>query len=80
VLARVQSLWDAVIPLCDSKASIPSPFQSSVQGFFGILLRTVIRLRIVQALRPFRSSLAVTSVQDILLEESQALEAARTAL
>jgi hypothetical protein len=80
LLARVQSLWKAVAPLYGLTSPIPEPLQSGVQDFFNILLRTVVRLRIVQALHPVKTILAVASVQDILLEESQALEAARTVL
>jgi hypothetical protein len=80
LMSRIQSLWDAVVPLCDPKPSVPASLRSGVQEFVNILLRIMVRLRTVQALRPVKSTLAVSSVQDILLEETQALEAARTAL
>jgi hypothetical protein len=68
------------MPLKDPTTPIPAPLQARVQEFFNILLRTVIRLRVVHALSIVKSIPAVTSVHDILVEESQALEATRTAL
>jgi hypothetical protein len=66
--------------LYDPASAPPPRLHSSIQEFFNTLLRTVVRLRIVQALSAFKSILAVASVDDILSDESKALEAARTAL
>jgi hypothetical protein len=80
LLTRTQSLWDTVMPLRDPTGSIPTSLDRTVQEFFAVLLRTVVRLRVVQALTYIKTLTAVASVNQVLLEESQALEAARTTL
>jgi hypothetical protein len=80
LLRGIQSLWNAVMPLCGPTGPVSAPLQAIVQEFFTVLLRTVLRLRVVQALSHVKAMAGVENVKAVLSEELQALETARTTL
>lgn len=59
---------------------MPTQLHSLVRQFLNVLLRTAVRLRILQVMGHIKSLSTVETVNSILLEESHALDTTRDAL